>query len=92
MAGSAEIAKLVPGVTSSGVQAVVDAILQVVKTEGEVNFRGFGTFTKKDYDPYVGRNPKTGEAVNVPAKSKLHFKPSKMISFAPVKKSNRSRG
>lgn len=43
-------------------------------------FRGFGTFTRKVVAAKTGRNPKTGVAVQIPAKSVLRFKASSAIS------------
>lgn len=93
MAGSVDVAKLVEGVTSTGVQAVLEAIITIVKTGEDVNIKGVGTFSKKLVEARIGRNPATGETINIPAKNKIHFKPSKMISFdPPAKTTNRRRG
>lgn len=46
--------------------------------EGErIEIRGFGSFDLHHRAPHIGRNPRTGEAVNSPAKVKVHFKPGK---------------
>jgi integration host factor subunit beta len=42
-----------------------------------IEIRGFGCFTLHHRAPRLGRNPKTGVAVNLPAKVKLQFKPGK---------------
>ena len=48
--------------------------------EGErVEIRGFGSFTVNNYKPYVGRNPKTGEQIRVPAKKLPFFKVGKEL-------------
>ena len=44
-----------------------------------VEIRGFGSFTVKDYKPYVGRNPKTGVQINVPSKKLPFFKIGKEL-------------
>ena len=44
---------------------------------GRVELRGFGTFSTRARDARIGRNPRTGEAVNVAAKRVPHFKPGK---------------
>ena len=44
---------------------------------GRVELRGFGAFTTRQRDPRQGRNPRTGEAVEVPAKRVPFFKPGK---------------
>ncbi len=44
-----------------------------------VELRGFGSFYTKQRDARVGRNPKTGESVHVPAKTVPQFKPGKEL-------------
>lgn len=46
--------------------------------QGErIEIRGFGGFDRHHRAPRSARNPKTGEAVQLPAKVVLHFKPGK---------------
>jgi integration host factor subunit beta len=46
--------------------------------QGErIEIRGFGSFNLHHRPPRIARNPKTGEAVDLPAKVALHFKPGK---------------
>jgi integration host factor subunit beta len=46
--------------------------------QGErIEIRGFGSFDLHRRPPRIARNPKTGEAVNLPAKVAIHFKPGK---------------
>jgi integration host factor subunit beta len=48
--------------------------------EGDrVEIRGFGSFTVKKYKSYTGRNPKTGEKINVPPKKLPFFKVGKEL-------------
>ena len=54
-----------------------DEITQRLAEGGRVELRGFGTFTTRHRDARTGRNPRTGEAVNVPAKRVPYFKPGK---------------
>ena len=42
-----------------------------------IEIRGFGSFDVRHRPPRLARNPKTGEAVNLPAKIAVHFKPGK---------------
>lgn len=46
---------------------------------GRVEIRGFGSFVVKDYKPYQGRNPKTGEKISVPSKKLPFFKVGKEL-------------
>ena len=44
--------------------------------QGErIEIRGFGSFNLHHRPPRIARNPKTGEAINLPAKIAIHFKP-----------------
>ncbi len=49
-----------------------DSIIKELEKGGRIEIRGFGAFSVRDYRPYEGRNPKTGEKRHVPAK-KLPF-------------------
>ena len=51
--------------------------------EGEhVEFRGFGSFHLKRYEPYTGRNPKTGEKVEVPVRRRVRYRMSEQLLSA----------
>ena len=52
---------------------LADAIVQGERIE----IRGFGSFNLHHRPPRIVLNPKTGEAVNLPAKVAIHFKPGK---------------
>jgi len=71
------------GITHKEAEVVVNTILSVIGdalADGDhVELRGFGSFTTKDRRPRIGRNPKTGESVMVPAKVVPHFKPGKLL-------------
>ena len=72
-----------PGVTKKDCALVVDGFLGALKkamAEGEnVEIRGFGTFKVRERKPRTARNPRTGEAVEVPARTVPVFKPSKHL-------------
>ena len=52
---------------------MADALVQ----GNRIEIRGFGSFDLHCRSPRIARNPKTGEAVNLPAKVAIHFKPGK---------------
>lgn len=56
-----------------------DEIAQCLASDGRVELRGFGTFSTRYRKPRRGRNPYTGEEVEVLAKRALHFKPGKQM-------------
>ncbi len=49
-------------------------ITEALVTEGRVEIRGFGAFTVRKYRSYAGRNPKTGESIQVPEKKLPYWK------------------
>ena len=74
MAGSKEIAKTA-NVTEEQVKAVFAAVSTLTEIIGEkVTIKGFGTFRTVTKNARSGRNPQTGEAILVPAKTVLTFK------------------
>jgi integration host factor subunit beta len=61
------------------VSAMLDAIAGRLAQGGRIEIRGFGSFSLNHRPARVGRNPKTGEKVSVPAKRTPHFKPGKEL-------------
>lgn len=72
-----------PGVTKRECGLVVDAFLDAVKdalARGDrIELRGFGTFKVRHREARAGRNPRTGEAVDVPPRDVPVFKPSRHL-------------
>jgi integration host factor subunit beta len=72
-----------PGLTDAGIDKIVDLFFDRIMTQlsagGRVELRGFGAFSVRRYDARTGRNPRTGQSVDVPAKDRLHFKAGKAI-------------
>ena len=68
------------------VQTVLDSITDSLKAGEKVELRGFGSFRLRDRAPRLGRNPKTGEQVHVPAKRVPYFKPGKDLKSLIMKK------
>lgn len=61
------------------VDAILDAMTSALTRGGRIEIRGFGSFALNSRPPRIGRNPKTGELVKVPAKVAPHFKPGKAL-------------
>jgi len=68
------------------VNEVLRAINCALGSGIRVEYRGFGTFNLKWHNARQGRNPKTGEAVHVPAKYVPRFQPGKELREALNKK------
>ena len=56
-----------------------DSIVESLCSGDKVELRGFGTFRLRHRRARIGRNPKTGESVHVPAKAGPFFKPGKEL-------------
>ncbi len=61
------------------VDAFFDAMTDGLANKKRVELRGFGSFQLREYDSYTGRNPRTGESVDVPPKVAPFFKAGKDI-------------
>jgi len=61
------------------INTIFSAIGDALADGDRVELRGFGSFTIKQRNARIGRNPKTGESVRVPAKVVPHFKPGKEL-------------
>jgi len=61
------------------VDTIFDSIVHSLRSGDKIEIRGFGSFRTRQRKPRVGRNPKTGERVDVPAKKIPFFKPSKEL-------------
>ncbi len=59
------------------VSTIFDAIIDRLAEGGRVELRGFGAFSTRPRAARTGRNPRTGDAVDVEAKRAPHFKPGK---------------
>jgi nucleoid DNA-binding protein len=61
------------------VESVINRIIDGIHDDGKVTLVGLGCFTKKERNPRVARNPKTGERIDVPAKTVVKFKTSQQL-------------
>ena len=61
------------------VETLFESVIGALKSGDKIEIRGFGSFRTRQRKARVGRNPKTGERVDVPAKRVPFFKPSKEL-------------
>lgn len=61
------------------VKVILDSLTNALARGGRIEIRGFGSFALNYRPPRQGRNPKTGDAVKVPAKYVPHFKAGKEL-------------
>ena len=65
--------------TEQSVAVILGAISRSLIDGGRAEIRGFGSFNLNRRPPRIGRNPKTGEKVDVPEKWTPHFKAGKEL-------------
>lgn len=65
---SAENAELTKKSVEGAVNAIFDAMRDALTQGDRIEIRGLGTFRVKERSPRLGRNPRTGEAVAIPAR------------------------
>jgi integration host factor subunit beta len=61
------------------VNVVFDSIVDSLRNGEKIELRGFGSFRLRSRKSRTGRNPKTGEKVEVPSKKIPYFKPGKEL-------------
>lgn len=61
------------------VNIIFDSIVDSLRTGQKIELRGFGSFRLRSRKSRTGRNPKTGEKVDVPSKKIPYFKPGKEL-------------
>jgi integration host factor subunit beta len=61
------------------VKVILDAMAETLALGGRIEIRGFGSFALNYRPPRIGRNPKSGDKVQVPAKYVPHFKAGKEL-------------
>lgn len=70
------------GLSATSAQTVIDTLLGAIQDEvaagNTVTLRGFGTFILRERDARIGRNPRTGAEMEIPASSSMAFKAAKV--------------
>jgi DNA-binding protein HU-beta len=79
VADGADISK---AAATRAVDTVIDQITNTLKSGNQVTLVGFGTFSVKDRAARTGRNPRTGEPINIPASKNPSFKAGKALKDA----------
>jgi integration host factor subunit beta len=61
------------------VNTIFDSMVEALMRNDRIEIRGFGSFVNRDYGAYKGRNPRTGEVINVSEKKLPFFKVGKEL-------------
>ena len=78
----AEAADLPKASAARALDAAVDAITNALKEKDSVSLVGFGTFSTKEREARTGRNPQTGEPIEIKAATVPSFKAGKALKDA----------
>ena len=65
--------------TSSILNIILETMMESLERGDSIEIRGFGSFVVKTYEPYTGRNPKTGQQIKVRPKKLPFFKVGKEL-------------
>ena len=70
----AKEARIKKAAAGRAVESFVSNVVESLKSDGNVVIAGLGTFKLKTSRPRTGRNPKTGETIQIPSKKRVSFK------------------
>ena len=76
---ASQFSQLVHKDAELSVKTILDAMSNSLMKKQRIEIRGFGSFSLNYRPPRIGRNPKSGEKVNVPEKDVPHFKAGKEL-------------
>ncbi len=74
-----EIGKMTKKKAEDVVDLIFDSMVEAMKNGDRIEIRGFGSFVVKDYGSYTGRNPRTGQSIEVKPKKLPFFKVGKEL-------------
>ncbi|WP_252177957.1 HU family DNA-binding protein [Endozoicomonas sp. 4G] len=78
----ADQADLTKEQANQALNAMIEAITSALKEEDSVNLIGFGTFLQRSRAARTGKNPQTGEPIQIAASNTVAFKPGKALKDA----------
>ena len=67
------------GAAETAYERLIDKIASTITAEGEADIRGLGSFKRERTEAREGRNPRTGEKIQIAAGYRMKFKPSKAL-------------
>jgi len=78
----AEKANLTKANAERSLNAFLEAVEETLVKEGKLTLTGFGTFAVEKRKARKGRNPRTGDVINIPATKVVKFRPGKLLREA----------
>lgn len=74
-----EIGKMTKKKAEDVVDLIFNSMIEAMQNGDRIEIRGFGSFVVKDYGSYTGRNPRTGQSIEVKPKKLPFFKVGKEL-------------
>ncbi len=78
----AEKAGLSKASAERSLNAFIESVENTLVTDGKLTLTGFGTFLVDERQARTGRNPRTGEEIQIPASKVVKFRPGKLLKDA----------
>jgi integration host factor subunit beta len=75
----AEKARITRVKAETVVNTIFDSMIEALVRDDRIEIRGFGSFVNREYEAYKGRNPRTGEVIEVQQKKLPFFKVGKEL-------------
>ncbi len=82
VAAIADQADLSKDKAGQALSVIIDQITQALEREEQVNLIGFGSFIQRARGARTGKNPQTGQPMDIPASNTVAFKPGKALKEA----------
>lgn len=82
VAAVADIVDIPTNKAEDAVSSILELVTNSLARGEAVNLVGFGSFSVKARAARMGRNPRTGDAMEIPASNQVQFKPGKLIKSA----------
>ena len=68
--------------------SLIDHLSNLLSEKQRIEIRGFGAFSVRERKPIRGRNPKSGKAIELDARSLIYFRPSELLKNRLTKKTS----
>ncbi|SKA71064.1 HU family DNA-binding protein [Desulfobaculum bizertense] len=78
----AEKANITKANAERSLNAFLDTVESTLVKDGKLTLTGFGTFVVEERKARSGRNPRTGETIEIPASKVVKFRPGKLLKDA----------
>ena len=75
-------ANLTKAAAERSVNAMLESIQEFLAEDGKLTLTGFGTFAVEERQEHPGRNPRTGESIQIAASKVVKFRPGKQLKDA----------